>query len=432
MEDLPSYLDEQGLAKYFPEMRQGSEILTAYLLAISQESGRDIPEPLRKSLLQGLQDFAAGRLVRYSQPPAADLPLRKLSALEALSRYGQADPKLLGTLTIEPARWPTSAVLDWINILQRLKDIPDRSKKLQEAETLLRSRMNLQGTMLALSTERTDNLWWLMVSPDTNAVRTLLTTLPLEGWREDHARMARGLLERLKRGHWDTTPANAWGLQALKKFSAQYEKTPVAGVTEALLNRKTEALDWAGKPGGREWQFPWPAGKETLQLTHRGAGAPWATIQSLAAVPLTEPVSSGYGIKKTLTPVEQKVKGFWSRGDVLRVRLDLEAQAERTWVVVNDPIPAGSRILGGGLAGISTVLAENEDRRGGVWETFRERSFEALRVYYEYVPQGKWSLEYTLRLNNEGLFHLPPTRVEALYSPEMFGEAPNAKMEVRQ
>lgn len=39
-------------------------------------------------------------------------------------------------------------------------------------------------------------------------------------------------------------------------------------------------------------------------------------------------------------------------------------------------------------------------------------------------------MEYTIRLNNVGEFSLPPTRVEALYAPEMFGESPNAKIKV--
>ena len=41
--------------------------------------------------------------------------------------------------------------------------------------------------------------------------------------------------------------------------------------------------------------------------------------------------------------VEQKTKGQWTRGDVMRVRLDLEAQSDMSWVVVNDPVPAGAR-----------------------------------------------------------------------------------------
>jgi hypothetical protein len=101
-----------------------------------------------------------------------------------------------------------------------------------------------------------------------------------------------------------------------------------------------------------------------------------------------------------------------------------------TWVVLNDPIPAGSMILGGGLGRDSSLLTREELERGRVWETFRERSLEALRVYYEFVPKGKWTVEYTLRLNNGGTFYLPETRVEALYAPEMFGEWPNRRMEI--
>jgi uncharacterized protein YfaS (alpha-2-macroglobulin family) len=40
-------------------------------------------------------------------------------------------------------------------------------------------------------------------------------------------------------------------------------------------------------------------------------------------------------------------------------------------------------------------------------------------------------VEYTLRLNQAGKFQLPPTRVEALYAPEMFGEIPNPDWEIK-
>jgi uncharacterized protein YfaS (alpha-2-macroglobulin family) len=48
------------------------------------------------------------------------------------------------------------------------------------------------------------------------------------------------------------------------------------------------------------------------------------------------------------------------------------------------------------------------------------------------VPKGSFVVEYTVRLNNPGTFRLPPTRVEAMYAPEMFGESPNADWVVRE
>ena len=109
---------------------------------------------------------------------------------------------------------------------------------------------------------------------------------------------------------------------------------------------------------------------------------------------MKEPFSSGYKIKKSLIPIEQKQEGKWSKGDVIRVRLELEAQADMTWVVVNDPIPAGAGILGTGLGRDSQLLTKGEESKGWVWPAFEERSFEAFRAYYEFVPKGKWTVEY--------------------------------------
>jgi uncharacterized protein YfaS (alpha-2-macroglobulin family) len=183
-------------------------------------------------------------------------------------------------------------------------------------------------------------------------------------------------------------------------------------------------------PKGKSSLFPWPTKKEELLVSHQGAGQPWVTLQSLAAIPLKEPFSSGYKIKKTVIPIERRHPHQWNRGDILRVRLELEAQADQTWVVVSDPVPAGTSILGKGLARDSELLTKGEERKGWIWPAFEERSFEAFRAYYEYVPKGSWVVEYTLRLNQSGRFQLPTTRVEALYFPEMLGEIPNQMIEV--
>jgi uncharacterized protein YfaS (alpha-2-macroglobulin family) len=93
-------------------------------------------------------------------------------------------------------------------------------------------------------------------------------------------------------------------------------------------------------------------------------------------------------------------------------------------------VPAGATILGTGLGRDSRILTQGEERKGRVWPAYEERSFAAFRAYYEVVPKGAFTVEYTLRLNQSGSFLLPPTRVEALYAPEMMGEIPNAEMVV--
>jgi uncharacterized protein YfaS (alpha-2-macroglobulin family) len=148
-------------------------------------------------------------------------------------------------------------------------------------------------------------------------------------------------------------------------------------------------------------------------------------------MPLKAPLSTGYAIKRTVSVVEQKDKSGYSRGDVYRVTLDIDAQTDMTWVVVDDPIPSGAAILGSGLGRDSAVLASGEKREGWAWPAFIERTQSAYRAYYQFVPKGHFKLEYTVRLNNPGKFALPQTRVEAMYSPELFGEVPNAGVEVK-
>ena len=252
--------------------------------------------------------------------------------------------------------------------------------------------------------------------------------------RGDVPRLLKGAIGRQRRGRWSTTVANAWGVLALEKFSEKFEAEPVEGISTAVLKEKKKGLDWVELPEGQSIMFPWPEEEEKLNVSHDGGGRPWVTVQSLAAIPLTEPFSSGYIFTKKYLPVERQEAGRWSRGDVVRVRIEIEAQADRTWVVVSDPIPAGATIIGTGLGRDSRLLTRGENSTGwrwwGVWPAFKERSFEAFRAYYEYVPKGKWTVEYTMRLNTEGIFKLTETRVESLYSPEMFGEVPNEEFRI--
>ncbi len=465
---LSTYLDSDGLANYFPprdgEANHGSDVLTAYLLAAAQEaSGIDkayaLPDEALQPMAQGLIAFVEGRIQRDFWSPRKDLDVRKLAALEALSRYGLAQGRMTGSLTIAPNQWPTSAVIDWVNVLKRVKDVPQRQQRLDEANQVLRARLSFQGTKVLFSTESDDQWWWLMVNGDVNTARLLLTVMDDPAWKDDVGRLANGFIGRQQKGAWQTTTANLWGGLALEKFSRRFESTPVAGVTSATLGDAKAQVDWsqvqrikASDPSGAPNQvstfgapaspgnlrnntmfLPWPANAaahDTLLVTQDGTGKPWLTLQSVAAVQLKAPFAAGYAIKKTITPIDPAVKGVYTRGDVLRVTLEVNASADMTWVAITDPIPAGATILGGGLGRDSQIATAGEKSAGNGWPAFEERSFEAFRSYYEFLPKGVVKLEYTLRLNNVGDFALPPSRVEALYAPEMFGEMPNDRVKV--
>jgi uncharacterized protein YfaS (alpha-2-macroglobulin family) len=261
-------------------------------------------------------------------------------------------------------------------------------------------------------------------------VRLLHALADAPDWKNDMPRLVRSVLGRQRQGHWDLTNANAWGVLAIERFSKNFETEPVTGTSPVVMGQQKGAVIWANKKSDRTVRMNPPVEKTNLVVGHDGTGKPWAMVQALFAVPLKEPLSAGYKITKTVEPVEQKKKGEWSRGDMARIKVKVESQQEMTWVVIDDPVPTGTSILGTGLGRDSALATQGQRSTGNAWPAFEERSFDGFRAYYEWTPRGEWSFEYTVRLNNPGEFRLPTTRVEAMYAPEIFGEVPNAAWKV--
>src|SRR3546814_16832962 len=75
------------------------------------------------------------------------------------------------------------------------------------------------------------------------------------------------------------------------------------------------------------------------------------------------------------------------------------------------------------------MLADQADGSG--WQpSYVERRKDSWRGYFAWMPAGTHAVEYVVRLNGSGRFTLPPTRVEAMYSPAIRGQWPNGTMTV--
>ncbi len=295
-----------------------------------------------------------------------------------------------------PDQWPTSALLDWVAILRRTPELPSQARRLEEAGQELRGRLNFQGSRMGFSSESGDNWFWLMAGADANAARLVLMAVDDPAWREDMGRLLTGAIGRQQRGHWDTTTANAWGMLALRKFSAAFEAEAPGGATRIVLRQgeadSTASHGWAGGKPGRV-ELPWKAGPSTngsVTLTQDGPGKPWITLQSLAAVPLTAPWSSGYRIKRSIAMVDQKQPGVLSRGDIMRITLEVDAQADMTLGRARPtrcrPAPPCSAPASAAIRPSPHAAATAQ--QGAAWLAFEERSFDSVRAYYGYVPKG--------------------------------------------
>ena len=433
MEEVGNYADYDGLLKYFPvEWLRGSPILTAYVLTIADAAGYDVLDVHRERMIVALQRYLVDKIKREPDSPDAAPSLARMIVLAALARHGAAEPGMLDRFDPVPELLPTSALLDWIDTLARIA--PERAD-LDLAKAILRSRLNYQGTTFGFSTESRDRLWWHMVSTDGNAARAVVSLLDDPDWRADMPRMIRGLFGRQQFGRWQTTVANAWGAVAASRFASAFEADPITGTTVVRFGDTTSGLLWTdGEPpvadGALEpVEIPW-SGAGLLSLDHDGTGSPWALVEMRAAVPSRRGAERGYRIARSLAPVIRQRSRTWHRGDVAQVVLAIDADADMTWVVVEDPLPPGAVVLGSGLEGDSSRLVARSESGDG-WPVFIERGIDSYRAYYRYVPKGRMTLRYNVRYNTAGTFRLPPTRVEAMYAPEMHAERPLAPITIK-
>ncbi|MEO7580549.1 MAG: hypothetical protein ABIT83_23340, partial [Massilia sp.] len=433
MDQLDRYIDDTGLVSYFPGT-PGSEVLTAYLLDLSAAARLPLPEMEKRQMRDALrQALIRKRAVDWL--PANGALAHRLAVQAAL------DGELGGAPEVVPPdlnALPTIALLDWARHVMTGADTPARRARLDAAAGMLRNRFDLQGTRLTWRGDSANNAWWMMWTDNVATARTALLLQQWAAfeprWKDDLPRLMLALVDQQRQGHWDTTVANAWAVLALKRFAREGERGPVDGVSYAAYGAAKAAWHW---PKDEPAILPWPqqGARGTLDLRHEGAGAPWATVRVMAAMQGDKPVSHGISVKRSVVPVQQKVAGQWSEGDIMKVTLEFTSGADFSWLAVTDPIPSGASILGKGLGSESMLAQRSAAETGSTnwWArpSYEERGNDSYRAFYRRVTAQTWTTSYVLRLNYAGSFVFPPTRVEAMYAPEIFGEAPVAPLEVK-
>lgn len=441
VEELPGYLSPSGLAHYYPGASgEGYAVLTAFILAGAHEAGWSLPDDLRERMLSGLEGAVSGR-VRVAREwlpqDVITLTSEKLIALEALSRYGRVTRALIdsvGLLPVDPsgtarpaagvpgripvARLTAASVADWVDVLGRVKDLPNAAALRAQAIAELRDTVRLQGGLASVT--RNDERWYFMRSSDYTLARMLRIALELPEVSAYLVPLVRTLNNRLQRvGHLSGTQANLWAAYALERHAAT---ASADGRTRISYRGQTREVTW--NPGTTEATVtfaPATDGPSTVEIEHAGRGEPWARAVLRAPVPLVGVQNNGIAVTRTLRPVQQQTPGRWRVGDVVAVTVSATAGADIGWLAIDDPVPAGATVLGG-LARLGSPETEAVTWRG---QRAIERTFTHVRASFEWAPTGAHSLTYQIRLTTPGRFALPPTHAEAMYAPEINGQLGN-------
>lgn len=288
-------------------------------------------------------------------------------------------------------------------------------------------------------------------------LRALLAVDP----KHPHAsRIAQRLLAlRQPHGAWRTTQEDGWALMALADYrrlqepgSAAFEARARLGGDDLLTSKFADGVLREDKvfvpadklasrgpnllftaSGGRAFYsaelryatatLPTKARDEGLFVTKymRGA-APSAVSEALASIP-----------KKTADSV--------SAGDLVVVDLLFESAEPREHVVLDDPLPAGLEALDYDIDTTSKASRDRESKgidpkTAWLGTTFRtatsRREVRDDRVVttFDKLEPGMYRVRYLARATSIGTFVMPPTRIEAMYTPEVYGRTAATSLSV--
>jgi len=281
-------------------------------------------------------------------------------------------------------------------------------------------------------------------------------------------RIARGLLSLRRDGGWRTTQEDAWALLALADYRRASEGGG-RGASDAKESgrayvRGVSVLEKDFAPGheGEEHVFI-PASKVAgeagglLGFAASGSGKLFYAAElryATTALP-TRSRDEGLFVQKyvrgvapaavteALASIPPRSADAVAAGDLVVVDLLFESAEPRDQVVLDDPLPAGLEALDFDLdttskasqdAAEKTVDPKQATWLGTTYRTARSRrqvKDDRVLTFFEHIEPGMYRVTYLARATSVGTFVTPPTRIAAMYTPEVYGSTAATTLSVK-
>src|SRR3546814_7445257 len=100
-------------------------------------------------------------------------------------------------------------------------------------------------------------------------MKVLDTVRAGKGWGDAGGKVMVGVAQRQRKGHWDTTPANAWGAVTVRRFATLYPASAITGVTNIGLAGATATQSWP-LPAEPVSPLRVALAAATMSLSHQG------------------------------------------------------------------------------------------------------------------------------------------------------------------
>lgn len=418
---------------------RSNPMITAYALIALAEARRE-GFTVDSGTIERAQNFLQTQFIT----PGLNQPQwrldRQVFILYALARSGA--PDIARTTTMFDFR-DTLSLYSKALLAQTLRiiNVEDTTR----TETLLSDLVNsaILSANGAHWEESARDYWnWNTTTRTTSLVMQALIMLRPESELIPNA--VRWLMVARTADAWETPQETAWAVMALTDYMVSTGELNANYDFSVALNGETLAEGQARQATITESQrlvvqvadlLSDQANSLTFERTE-GPGALYysAYLRAYLPVPEVEALNRGIIIERRYTLLDDPDRTPITEarvGQLVQVRLTIIAPNDLHYVIIDDPIPAGSDAVNPNLEtsqqiGTQPGLdASNPLSRGWGWWWFSNIEFRDERVVLSstYLPAGTYEYVYVIRPGLEGVYNVIPATGREMYFPEVYGRA---------
>lgn len=268
---------------------------------------------------------------------------------------------------------------------------------------------------------------WIYSSSAKVTALALETLLEQGGFTEDYKAAAWLNAALGAKGGLGVTTDNAAVFRALSAYIKTKEAQPADFTAEVKLNG-TAFASAVFKGRAEELQtfkedlHSLLKNKNTVRvkLTKNGQGTLYyKTDLSYYAWPSSGAQNAGFTVSKTINPAAPL-----KTGQTAEVAVTVTTGQERTFVILEDFLPAGFEVID------TTLATETQQDSAEEGEDFSANPFNRVENYddrvvafADFMPKGTYTFKYKVRAAAAGSYAVPFAAVSQMYAPEVFGRS---------
>ena len=276
--------------------------------------------------------------------------------------------------------------------------------------------------------------WEYFVSNGRTTATVLRALLALDPQSPLAPKTVRYLMQSRLGGYWRTTQETAQTIIALTDYLAQSGELNATYSYEVFVDGKSVSRQSVNRENMAQQQsitLQLASGNHDVRIVKRGEGRVYYAsaltyYSSLETVGAAKSLDGPTITREYLDPKTNKPLTSFKVGDIVRVKLTVDAPRESWYMMITDPLPAGFEAINYSL---NTSGVEPKGSRS-YWSRPDLRDNRAV-FFTTYLWKGKLTYAYLIRATTSGTFRALPAEVTPMYEPEVWGRSASMNVTVK-